>query len=176
MNNKELKGALTEIVHLATAAVIGDDISLSRLAIGDIKDILRGLDEREAERQEAASEEPQHDEAAAKAKAAAKHGGKVRVAKTPTTVAFQVDANEGRKISAELHNETTISRAHAWLWDGDKAVCKIEFFGQYQGRSWAYPIVRRSLNGLMSKAGKAGRYRDNQQRRVAAQEGEAVNG
>ena len=83
------------------------------------------------------------------------------VAKTPQTVVFQVTLGTGRRISAELEAESTSHAAQAFLYDGGNCVCQITFFNQYQGRSWTYPIVRRALNGLMSKCGKRSRYNAN---------------
>ena len=88
-------------------------------------------------------------------------GGSVIVAKTPQTVVFDIKLSSGRKISAELAAESTEHQAQAFIYDGDKPVCHIRFFNQYQTRSYSFPIVRRALNGLMSKVGHGSRYRAN---------------
>ena len=88
-------------------------------------------------------------------------GGSVVVAKTPQTVVFQARLASGRQISAELEAESTAHQAQAFLYDGEKPVCQILFYNQYQGRGYSYNIVRRALNGLMSKVGHGSRYRAN---------------
>lgn len=86
-----------------------------------------------------------------------------RIAKTPSTVVFQFTLPSGRTISAELENEDDGHGAQAFIYDDKNCVCQIRFFGQYQNRNWAYPIVRRAINGALSKAGKQCRHRQNKQ-------------
>lgn len=118
-----------------------------------------------AEKADPAAEAPQ-----SRTKDAAMRG-EVRAAKTPMTVVFNTKIDDNRELSAEINSETTDHRTAAYLFDGLHVVCKIEFFDQYQGRHWAYPIVRRALNGLMSKAGKAARHRKQAAKRAAAAKG-----
>ena len=185
---------LIEIMHLASQAIMSNDDTVKRIALGDIyhavKSAIRGTSAAtEEEILEAATEPPvtvgcpslvpprviPHDEPAAevprnKAKDAAKRG-EVRAAKTPMTVVFQTKVNDDRVLSAEINSETADHRTAAYLFDGPHVVCKIEFFDQYQGRNWAYLIVRRALNGLMSKAGKAARHRKLAAKRLTEQRG-----
>lgn len=88
-------------------------------------------------------------------------GSSVVVAKTPQTVVFDARLSSGRKLSAELEDESTEHQAQAYLYDGEKPVCHILFFNQYQTRRYSFPIVRRALNGLMSKVGHRSRNRSN---------------
>jgi len=88
------------------------------------------------------------------------------VAKTPETVVMNFTLPSGRLISAEIHEESTTSVAEAALFDGNNIVCRMRFFNQYQGRNWMYPIVRRACNGVVSKAGKTCRNRNNRKNKV----------
>ena len=142
---------LTEIMHLAAAALITRDAGIERIALGDIAEAL-------------SKAMPPADDGRAGAPppaATSPHKAMPRVAKTPSTVVMQAKLPSGRVVSAELENESTSHRAQAYLYDGENNVCMITFFNQYQGRAWAYPIVRRALNGLMSKAGKNARRKAN---------------
>lgn len=95
-------------------------------------------------------------------------GSSVFIAKTPQTVVFDVKLSSGRKLSAELEAESTEHQAQAFIYDGAKPVCQIRFFNQYQTRSYSFPIVRRALNGLMSKVGHGSRYRANRAAKAVA--------
>ena len=80
---------------------------------------------------------------------------------------FDIKLPTGRKVSAELEAEATDHRTQAFLYDGDKPVCQITFFNQYQTRSYSYNIVRRALNGLASKVGHGSRVRANRKAKAA---------
>ena len=93
----------------------------------------------------------------------------MEVVKTPQTVVMRYTIEKsGRTISAELFNESTSALAHAFLYNDENCVCQIKFFNRYQGRCWAYGIVRKAMNGLISKAGK--RARNNSNRKAKAGE------
>lgn len=173
---------LIEIMHLASQAIMSNDDTVKRIAIGDIyhaaKSAIAAANDGAAGVRALPgcpslmpAKVTPHDEPAAevprnKTKDAAKRGV-VRVVASPMTVVFQTKVNDDRVLSADINYESTVHRTEAYLYDGQNAVCKIDFFDQYQGRNWAYPIVRRALNGLMSKAGKGGRYRDNAKKEQA---------
>lgn len=92
----------------------------------------------------------------------------MEVVKTPQTVVMRYTIEKsGRTISAELFNESTSALAHAFLYDDENCVCQIKFFNRYQGRCWAYGIVRKAMNGLISKAGKRARNNANRKAKAA---------
>lgn len=93
----------------------------------------------------------------------------MEVVKTPQTVVMRYTIEKsGRTISAELFNESTSALAHAFLYDEENCVCQIKFFNRYQGRCWAYGIVRKAMNGLISKAGKRARNNSNRKAKAVA--------
>ena len=170
--------ALTDIQHLVVRAVLEDQDAFAENTFVEITEkINAALDGAAGVRALPGcpslmpAKVIPHDEPAAevprnKAKDAAKRGV-VRSVASPMTVVFQTKVNDDRVLSADINYESTVHRTEAYLYDGQNTVCKIDFFNQYQGRNWAYPIVRRALNGLMSKAGKSGRYRDNAKKEQA---------
>ena len=177
---------LFEIMHLASQAIMSNDDTVKRIAIGDIhhaaKSAIAAANDGAAGVRALPgcpslmpSKVIPHDEPAAEVpRRAAKDAairGEVRAAKTPMTVVFQTKIDDNRELSAEINSETADHRTAAYLFDGPHVVCKIEFFDQYQGRNWDYPIVRRALNGLMSKAGKAARHRKLATKRLMEQRG-----
>lgn len=150
--NKEI---LMDIMHLAGAALVMQDASMARIALGDIAEDLAkaGID--------FPSPPPPVNLPGGFDAVSPSREHSVSVIKTPSTVVMQYRFPNGRTLSAELENETDGHYAQAFLYDGAENVCKVTFFGQYQRRSWTYPIMRRALNGLMSKAGHKARWNKN---------------
>lgn len=158
MNISKTNETLGEIVHLASAAILITDEAVKRQALGDIAAAI-------------ASVSP-IDYATVGGKGVDRDASVV-VAKTPQTVVFDIKLSSGRKVSAELEAEATDHRTQAFLYDGEKPVCQITFFNQYQTRSYSYNIVRKALNGLMSKVCHSSRVRANRKAK-AAQAGEVA--
>ena len=168
MNNKTTE-TLTEIMHIATAALITRDAAVQRIALGDIAEALAKM---KVEKVGGGGENPLSTSTSSLDLDLdlAQRKAMPRVAKTPSTVVMQTTLHSGRVLSAELENESTTHGAQAYLYDGGNNVCMITFFNQYQGRQWTYPIVRRALNGLMAKAGKHSRHKANRSARTAKKE------
>lgn len=167
MNISKTNEILGEIVHLASAAILITDEAVKRQALGDIAAAIASvcpIDYASV----ASTPSSTHPPVCGKG---VDRGAAFRVAKTPQTVVFDITLSTGRKVSAELEAEATDHQTQAFLYDGEKPVCQITFFNQYQSRSYSYKIVRKALNGLMSKVGHNRRVRANRKASGAGRAG-----